>query len=74
LHLLNFYGDYTQTRVVDSMDSLTQKFSDLNVKKSTVLNFLKTECNLSFKKADKGCFSHCIRCCLGKVCFFYVPS
>ncbi|KAG2236749.1 hypothetical protein INT48_006933 [Thamnidium elegans] len=31
LHLLNFYGDYTQTRVVDSMDSLTQKFSDLNL-------------------------------------------
>ncbi|CAO3698202.1 unnamed protein product [Rhizopus stolonifer] len=32
------------------MDLLTQKFSDLSVKKSTVHNFLKTECNLSFKK------------------------
>ncbi|EIE86410.1 hypothetical protein RO3G_11121 [Rhizopus delemar RA 99-880] len=32
------------------MDSLTQKLSDLSVKKSTVHNFLKTECNLSFKK------------------------
>ncbi|KAG0786761.1 hypothetical protein G6F22_007533 [Rhizopus arrhizus] len=50
LHLLDFYDDYTQARVVDAMDSLTQKFSDLSVKKSTVRNFLKTECNLSFKK------------------------
>jgi hypothetical protein len=32
------------------MASLIQKFSDLSVKKSTVHNFLKTECNLSFKK------------------------
>lgn len=32
------------------MNFLTQKFSDLSVKKSTVHNFLKTECNLSFKK------------------------
>ena len=50
LHLLNFYDDYTQARVVYAMDSLTQKFSDLSVKKSTVRNFLKIECNLSFKK------------------------
>ncbi|KAG1218173.1 hypothetical protein G6F35_008537 [Rhizopus arrhizus] len=32
------------------MGSLTQKFSDLSVKKSTVHNFLRTECNFSFKK------------------------
>ncbi|EIE79863.1 hypothetical protein RO3G_04568 [Rhizopus delemar RA 99-880] len=50
LYLLNFYDDNPQVRVVDTMDSLTQKFADLNVKKSTVHNFLKTECNLSFKK------------------------
>ncbi|KAI7883833.1 uncharacterized protein EV154DRAFT_574820 [Mucor mucedo] len=31
------------------MDSLTQKFFDLTVKKSTVYSFLKNECNLSFK-------------------------
>lgn len=50
LYLLNFYDDNPQVRVVDAMDSLTQKFADLSVKKSTIHNFLKAECNLSFKK------------------------
>ncbi|KAG2203631.1 hypothetical protein INT47_011725 [Mucor saturninus] len=35
------------------MESLTQKFSDLTVKKSAVHNFLKDECNLSFKKLTR---------------------
>ncbi|KAG1147980.1 hypothetical protein G6F37_002270 [Rhizopus arrhizus] len=30
LHLLSFNDNYTQARVVDAMDSLTQKFSDLS--------------------------------------------
>ncbi|KAG1454166.1 hypothetical protein G6F46_007552 [Rhizopus delemar] len=50
LHLLDFYDNWTHVLIVDAMDSLTQKLSDLSVKKSTVHNFLKTECNLSFKK------------------------
>ncbi|KAG1056191.1 hypothetical protein G6F43_001897 [Rhizopus delemar] len=50
LHLLNFYDDCPQVRIVDAIDFLTQKFSDLSVKKSIVHNFLKAECNLSFKK------------------------
>ncbi|KAI8638013.1 hypothetical protein BD408DRAFT_36486 [Parasitella parasitica] len=50
LHLLDFYDDRPQARIADAMNFLTQKFSDLSVKKSTVHNFLKTECNLSFKK------------------------
>ena len=36
LHLLDFYDNWPQARIVDTMDSLTQKFSDLSVKKSTV--------------------------------------
>ncbi|KAG1456885.1 hypothetical protein G6F56_006732 [Rhizopus delemar] len=48
--LLEFYDNWPQAQVLDAMESLTQKFSDLTVKKSTVHNFLKDECNLSVKK------------------------
>lgn len=50
---LEFYDNLPQARVLDAMESLTQKFSDLTVKKSTVYNFLKDECNLSFKKLTR---------------------
>lgn len=53
VHLLEFYDNWLQARVLDAMESLTQKFSDLTVKKSTVHNFLKDECNLSFKKLTR---------------------
>lgn len=53
IHLLEFYDNWPQARVLDAMDPLTQKFSDLTVKKSTVHNFLKNECNLSFKKLTR---------------------
>lgn len=53
VHLLEFYDNWPQARVVDAMESLTQKFSDLTVKKSAVHNFLKDECNLSFKKLTR---------------------
>ncbi|KAI8080684.1 uncharacterized protein B0P05DRAFT_636906, partial [Gilbertella persicaria] len=33
VHLLEFYDNWPQARVLDAMESLTQKFSDLNVKK-----------------------------------------
>lgn len=50
LQLLDFYDERPEARIVDAMDFLTQKFSDLSVQKSTVHKFLRTECNLSFKK------------------------
>ncbi|KAI7907173.1 uncharacterized protein BX663DRAFT_419240, partial [Cokeromyces recurvatus] len=50
VYLVEFYDNWPQARVVDTMDSLTQKFSDLTVKKSTAHNFLKAECNLFFLK------------------------
>ncbi|KAI9254378.1 hypothetical protein EDC94DRAFT_678950 [Helicostylum pulchrum] len=53
VHLLEFYDYWPQARVLDAMESLTQKFSDLTVKKSAVYNFLKDECNLSFKKLTR---------------------
>ncbi|CEI95284.1 hypothetical protein RMCBS344292_09474 [Rhizopus microsporus] len=31
LHLLDFYDNWPQVRIVDTMDSLTQKFSDLSL-------------------------------------------
>ncbi|ORE11845.1 hypothetical protein BCV72DRAFT_317998 [Rhizopus microsporus var. microsporus] len=34
------------------MERLVQKFQDLKVSKSTVYNFVRTECNLSLKKAQ----------------------
>jgi hypothetical protein len=43
IHLLEFYDNWPQARVLDAMDSLTQKFSDLTVKESTVHSFLKNE-------------------------------
>lgn len=47
LHLLDVYDNWPQGRIIDF---LTQKLSDLGVKKSTVRNLLKTERNLFFKK------------------------
>ncbi|KAI7904674.1 uncharacterized protein BX663DRAFT_484778 [Cokeromyces recurvatus] len=50
IHLLNFYGSNPQARVVDAVCSLTEKFESFTLKESSVRSFLKTECNLSFKK------------------------
>ncbi|KAI9485970.1 MAG: hypothetical protein EXX96DRAFT_645854 [Benjaminiella poitrasii] len=64
LHLLNFYDDYPQARIVDAMDLLTQKFSDLSVKKSTVHNFLKTEYRkdwvIKWNATDMNYLENCI--------------
>ncbi|EIE85106.1 hypothetical protein RO3G_09816 [Rhizopus delemar RA 99-880] len=49
-HLINFYDDNPQARLIGAVDSLTHSFADLSIKKSTVHNFLKSECNLSFKR------------------------
>ncbi|KAG1472240.1 hypothetical protein G6F56_001658 [Rhizopus delemar] len=47
---VNLYNDNPQARVVDAVTSLTEKFAGLTIKETSVRNFLKTECNLSFKK------------------------
>lgn len=51
IHLLNFYDSNPQARVVDAVCSLTEKFESFTLKESSVRSFLKTECNLSFKKS-----------------------
>ncbi|KAI9253617.1 hypothetical protein BY458DRAFT_462534, partial [Sporodiniella umbellata] len=50
IHLLNIYDSNPQARVVDAVCSLTEKFESSILKESSVRSFLKTECNLSFKK------------------------
>ncbi|KAI9258512.1 hypothetical protein BY458DRAFT_440921, partial [Sporodiniella umbellata] len=50
IHFLNFYDSNPQARVMDAVCSLTEKFESFTPKESSVKSFLKTECNLSFKK------------------------
>ncbi|ORE00854.1 hypothetical protein BCV72DRAFT_339805 [Rhizopus microsporus var. microsporus] len=38
--------------VTEVAESLTQNFADLNVSRSTISNFMTTECNLSIKQAQ----------------------
>lgn len=51
-HLVNFFDDNPQARLIDAVDSLTLHFAELSIKKNTVHKFLKTECNFSFKKVS----------------------
>ncbi|KAG2211168.1 hypothetical protein INT47_006287 [Mucor saturninus] len=53
IHLINLYDDNPQARVVDAVASLTEKFAGFTLKETSVRNFLKTECNLSFKKITR---------------------
>ncbi|ORE11572.1 hypothetical protein BCV72DRAFT_324531 [Rhizopus microsporus var. microsporus] len=47
------YIDENPSAVLEQvMERLLQKFQDLKVSKSTVYNFVRTECNLLFKKAQ----------------------
>ncbi|CAO3667068.1 unnamed protein product [Rhizopus microsporus] len=47
------YIDENPSAVLEQvMERLLQKFQDLKVSKSTVYNFVRTECNLSLKKAQ----------------------
>lgn len=53
IHLVNLCDDNPQARVVDAVASLTEKFAGFTLKETSVRNFLKTECNLSFKKITR---------------------
>ncbi|CEG72866.1 hypothetical protein RMATCC62417_08349 [Rhizopus microsporus] len=47
------YIDENPSAILEQvMERLLQKFQDLKVSKSTVYNFVRTECNLSLKKAQ----------------------
>lgn len=50
IHLINFYDDHPQARVIDAVASLTKQFEGFTLKETSVQNFLKYECNLPFKK------------------------
>lgn len=50
--LLNYINDNPSAVVTEVAESLKQSFVDLNVSRSTVCNFMTTECNLSIKQAQ----------------------
>ncbi|KAI8641033.1 hypothetical protein BD408DRAFT_368861, partial [Parasitella parasitica] len=50
-HIINLYDQSPQARVVDIVESLTKSFENFSLKETSVRNFMKTECNLSFKRA-----------------------
>ena len=47
--LLNYIDRYPSAAVTEVAESLTQNFQGLSVSRSTIYNFMTTECNLSFK-------------------------
>jgi transposase len=49
--LLNYIDENPFAVVTEVAESLAQNFVDLNVSRSTVYNFMITECNLSIKQA-----------------------
>ncbi|ORY89519.1 hypothetical protein BCR43DRAFT_448380, partial [Syncephalastrum racemosum] len=48
-HIMDVMDNDCTIVVSEVTDSLTSKFQDLKISKSTVHNFMKTECNLSIK-------------------------
>ncbi|KAG1451367.1 hypothetical protein G6F46_008779 [Rhizopus delemar] len=50
--LLNYSDKNPSAVVTEVAESLTQNFADLNVSRSTIYNFMTTECNLSIKQAQ----------------------
>lgn len=49
--LIEFYDDDPGTYIQDAVAMLTSKFAGLEIKKSKVHEFMRDDCNLSFKKA-----------------------
>lgn len=49
--IINLYDQHPQARVVDVIESLTSSFENFTLKETSVRNFMKNECNLSFKRA-----------------------
>ncbi|KAG0776658.1 hypothetical protein G6F22_012420 [Rhizopus arrhizus] len=50
--LLNYIDDNPSAVVTEVVENLKQNFVDLNVSRSTVYNFMTTQCNLSIKQAQ----------------------
>ncbi|KAG1489538.1 hypothetical protein G6F49_012200 [Rhizopus delemar] len=50
-YIINLYDQNPQARVVDIVESLTKSFENFSLKETSVRNFMKTECNLSLKRA-----------------------
>jgi transposase len=48
----NFIDANPSAAVVEVTEHLLKRFHDLKVSRSTVYNFMRSECNLSLKKAD----------------------
>ncbi|CEG76488.1 hypothetical protein RMATCC62417_11382 [Rhizopus microsporus] len=49
---VNFIDANLSTTVVEVIEHLLKRFNNLKVSRSTVYNFMRSECNLSLKKAD----------------------
>ncbi|KAI8094955.1 uncharacterized protein B0P05DRAFT_633878 [Gilbertella persicaria] len=50
--VLNYIDENPSAVVTEVAESLTQNFADLNASRSTIYNFMTTECNLSIKQAQ----------------------
>ncbi|KAG0758276.1 hypothetical protein G6F57_008732 [Rhizopus arrhizus] len=50
-YIINLYDQRPDARVVDVIESLTKLFENFNLKETSVRNFIRNECNLSFKRA-----------------------
>ncbi|CEG83371.1 hypothetical protein RMATCC62417_17300 [Rhizopus microsporus] len=50
--VINFIDANPSASVVEVAEHLLKQFHDLKVSRSTVYNFMRSECNLSLKKAD----------------------
>ncbi|KAG0166060.1 hypothetical protein DFQ30_007644 [Apophysomyces sp. BC1015] len=49
-HLMQYIDDNPSTVLNQAMESLTQQFEGLKIKKTAVYDFVTKECNISFKK------------------------
>ena len=50
--VINFIDSNPSASVVEATEHLLNRFDDLKVSRSAAYNFMKSECNLSLKKAD----------------------
>ena len=50
-YIINLYDQRPDARVVDVIKSLTKSFENCNLKETSVRNFIRNECGLSFKRA-----------------------
>ncbi|KAG1470052.1 hypothetical protein G6F56_002901 [Rhizopus delemar] len=48
-HLISFFDENKRATIQDAVNSLTESFSGLQIKKTRVAKFMKDECNLSMK-------------------------